>query len=209
MLQELQRYDWKTLRALAHYTMGEESAESIPGGISALAAARNEKEAERFYWRIDNHAVFNEVISESALPTVRCVLAALHACTEIARPWLLEVLVQIACAHPSEAELKHGNADLSKACHRELCYGAALFFHLLENGTLRERHSCFDLLGFCAEIDPRIRDRSIWWFEKLLAESETENSENSQGIAETLKYWLGELGKHRSDATMDSPAEGL
>ncbi|WP_193367458.1 hypothetical protein [Pelagibius marinus] len=195
LLQELQRYDWKKLRALKHYTLGEESAESIPGGIAALAAARDKEEAERFYWQIDHHAVFNEVIAESALPTVRCVLAALHACTEVARPFLLEVLVEIGGGQPSEAELKHGNRGLAEACRRELCYGAALFFHLLENGTHHERYCCIDLLGLCAEADPHIRERTIWWFEKLLAESEAGTDASVPNNAEFLQNWLKELEK--------------
>lgn len=173
--------------------MGEESADDIPAAIAALAASDSAQEAERHCWKIDHHAVFNEIIAEPAQPTVRCVLAALHLCTDVARPWLLDVLVEIGAGQPSDAEMKHGDAGLAGACRRELCYGSALFFHLLENGTYRERCACIDLLGLCAAFDPHLKERAIWWFEKLAAESEANGDARVDDCGTLLRNWLPEL----------------
>lgn len=126
--------------------------------INDLLDARTHEDAEKAYWRIDNTAVVQGRPLEAALPTLRALLVGIHGCTDVARPPVLELLVQLASGSNVSGE---DDLHIVRECRRELLYGTSYFLFLLERGTLDERAHCVDLLGLCAHADrellPRVR----------------------------------------------------
>ena len=177
---ELERHDWSRLRAAG-------SAERVPQALAALRDASSAEEAERAYWRIDNTVVVQGALYEAALPAVVCLLEVLQRSTPVARPFVLELLVQIGSGEPAPVEREQGNADLSARCRRELSRGVALFVHLLEHGSDGERIHGVDLLGLCAEQDPALRERVRWYLGKLLRQ------DPSDGLRRLIESWLAAL----------------
>jgi hypothetical protein len=177
---EAERYDWSALRASG-------SARGVPDAIRALQMAASEQEAERAYWRIDNTVVVQGALFEAALPTAACVVGVLPRCSEAARSWVLELLVQIGAGEPAPSEVEAQNVDLQKLCVRELARGVALYFDLLENGDDTLRASCVDLLGICAREDTSLSVRVRWHLERLLAEP------ISEGLRKLAEEWRKEL----------------
>jgi hypothetical protein len=177
---EVERYDWSALRASG-------SARGVPDAIRALQVAASEQEAERAYWRIDNTVVVQGALFEAALPTAACVVGVLPRCSEAARSWVLELLVQLGGGEPAPSEVQVGNVDLQKLCVRELARGVALYFDLLENDDDALRASCVDLLGICAREDASLRIRVCWYLERLISES------INQGLRRLIEEWRKEL----------------
>jgi hypothetical protein len=174
---EPDRYDWASLRA-------QGAGEQVPAALRALQEASVDEEAERAYWRIDNTVVLQGALYEAALPTITCGLVILQRCTPVARPWILELLVQLGGGKPAPDEVALGNTELRNLCLVELARGEAVYFDLLENGSECERRHCVDLLGLCATRDPLLRERVLWYFRKLL----TLNI--SEGLAGLIDNWI-------------------
>ncbi len=180
MVREIDRYDWGNFRA-------PDGAGGIPKAMIDLAIATNDEDANKAYWKIDNTAVVQGALYEVAEPTITCLLALLQACTNLARPYILELLVQLASgeAHPSEIEA--GNKYLEKNCLRELSRGVAIYFDVIEKGLDKEKIYCVDLLGLCCDYDSSLKPRVIWWFNDLLSEN------HEPGNQKLIKNWISEL----------------
>lgn len=175
---ELQRYVWSNLRA-------EGTAQAIPSAICSLRDASTIEKADYAYWRIDNTVVVQGRLFEAALPTAVCLLAALQECTPIAQPFILELLVQIGAGEASAIELEKGNTALADNCIQELSRGTAMFFRLLETGTIEEKIHCIDLLGLCSLRDTALSERYHWYLRRLSTIPGA-----SQGLKELIKNWL-------------------
>lgn len=153
---ESKRYDWSRVDTSRDCT-------SVPHAIERLASADTSESAWDAYWQVDGHVVEQGTVRESALPSIRVALIALQACTDTARPILLELLVQLSAGS--------GNLDgdtVVKACRQELLQSASMFFHLLEFGTQEEKMYAVDLLGLCAIADGGITPRVLWHLQQSL-----------------------------------------
>lgn len=176
MSWESERYDWSTLRGMG-------PASGVPTALAKLQAATSEEEATDAYWEIDNTVVVQGSLYEAALPTAACAVLALHPCTTVARPFLLELLAQLGMGSPDPSEIEAGNAQLQTQCVQQLSRGVAMYFEILRSGTEDERPWCVDLLGLCVRADASLRAQVLWHFERLLSESV------SDGLRELVENW--------------------
>ncbi len=149
---EARRYDWGRLDAVA-------SAAQMPAIVAELAGARDHSRAHAAYWRIDNGVVVQGLLYEAALPVLRIVLLELAGCSSVARPFLLELAVQI-CSGTSQD-------GLERRCRSELAGALNVLLYWVENGSLEERIHCVDLLGLCASECPVVFDRVSWYLRYL------------------------------------------
>jgi hypothetical protein len=148
---ELQSTDWLSLAANGDPRL-------LPGAISALHQATSAHDAQRAYWQIDNVSMVQGVVYDSALPVMKALLVGLHDCTPIARPYLLELIVQI-CGGESAPSSREGKSTVQR-CLEHLPSGFSTFLFLLEAGTLEERVSCVDLIGLCARQSGVLREQA-------------------------------------------------
>lgn len=134
---------WSNLR-------GAGSAANIPAAVLALQNATSVAQAERNYWRIDNTVVVQGMLFEAARPTASLLVGALAVCTLVARPRILELLVQVGSGEPSPSEVLVGNLALAKECRKQVCLGFDLYKQALNSLSEEDLDYCVDLLGLCA-----------------------------------------------------------
>ena len=180
MIWEIQRYDWYSLRAAR-------DCGKIPNAIIDLQKATTVGDAEKAYWKIDNTVVVQGALYEAAVPVIPCLLSILQSCTDFARPFILELLQQLGSGEAASSEIQAGNIHVAKHCLRELCFGTAIYFELLENGTDPEQRLCIDLLGLCCTYDDTLKDRVKWWFNKQLSRN------LDPWFQKLIENWLDEL----------------
>jgi hypothetical protein len=173
MIWEIQRHDWSQLRA-----------DRIPEALYALLRAKTEKEATDAHTIIDATAVVEGALYEAAVPTTACLLSVLQGCLPVARPHVLEILVQLGTGEPAQSETMAGAQKLQQRCQDELCKGVAIYLSILESGSDKERTFCVDLLGLCGQRDASLVPRIVWYYEKLLTEPVGE------GLKDLTATWL-------------------
>lgn len=177
----MERHDWSKLP-------GNGPVSKVPAAIIALQTAQSKSEAENAYWRIDNVVIVQGTVYASAVVATRCLIESLLNATTIARQFILELLVQISSANTDANEsnaISYGN--ILDACKSEVMQGCAVFFHLLEHGSMEERMWCIDLVGMCALDNKMVVQRAIWYFNRLLKE------DLSAEMKALLENWLVEL----------------
>jgi hypothetical protein len=171
MLLEIRRHNWREFRA-------QPTAVNVPSALETLARTTSQNEAEKAYWQIDNVVVVQGMLFDAAVPVISCLLSVLQICSDVARPFVMELLVQIGSGEPAPSEIEVGNVHLSEICLRELCHGTAIYFDILENGTSDEQLHAVDLLGLCASYDKSLKPRVIWWLNWLLSQELKEHFRN-------------------------------
>lgn len=159
MVWEIQRHDWSRMRA-----------DRVPEALRALAGAANDQEASRAYSIIESAVAAQGALYEAAVPTTACLIGVLQQCTPAARPYVLELLVQLSTGEPAPSEIMAGAQGLQERCQSELTRGFAVYLTRLEDGNERERTLCIDLLGLCAQKDAALKPRVTWYLSKLLSE---------------------------------------
>jgi hypothetical protein len=177
---EFERYDWSQLRA-------SRTARDVPSAINALLGASNEEDADRAYWKIDNVVVVQGSLFEAAIPTTACLLVGLVQCNEIARPRVLELLVQLTAGEDSPEEVKLGRQGIAEECARMLRLAAGTFLSLLEYGTEEEQGYCIDLLGLCARQDVTLRAQIRFYFKRFLDRAPP------RGLSQLVESWMNEI----------------
>lgn len=159
MVWEIQRIDWSRLRA-----------DRVPEALRALEKAENDQEASRAYSTIESAVAAQGALYEAAVPTTACLISVLQRCTPVARPYILELLVQLGTGEPAPSEIMAGAQGLQERCKDELAKGFCIYLNALEDGSEKERTLCIDLLGLCAQQDPVVGPRVTWYLQKLLSE---------------------------------------
>lgn len=181
MSWELDRHQWNTLRAAG-------TAVDVPLAIEALQSATTEEAAVDAYWRIDNVVVVQGAVYEAALAATQCLLSSLLQCTEVARPHILELLVQIGSGEASESEVVAGNSSVVEMCLGELVRGFPIYAHLLEHSSrTEERAYCVDLLCLCARHQAADHDRVVWYLRRVMT------GEAPGELKRLVENWLQEL----------------
>jgi hypothetical protein len=159
MVWEIQRIDWSRLRA-----------DRVPEALRALLNAASDQEASRAYSTIESAVAAQGALYESAVPTTACLISVLQRCPPVARPYVLELLMQLGTGEPAPSEIMAGAQGLQDRCQVELTKGFCVYLNVLEDGNEKERTLCIDLLGLCAQQDPSLGPRVTWYLSKLLSE---------------------------------------
>jgi hypothetical protein len=146
--------DWKSLRAMG-------SAEKIPEALSRLCHAENPEEATEAYWQIDNTVVVQGQLFEAAVPTCARLVEMLPTCSPAGRPRVIELLAQISRGEADQSEVEKDRSSLQRECMAIIVNGFDLYTSILAHGSDVERLYWLDLLGACAEFDPKYRDRAL------------------------------------------------
>jgi hypothetical protein len=177
MSWETDRFDWSLLRAIPR-------ASGVPDAIDALERASTAEDALNAYWQIDNVVVIQGAVYEAGLATIPCLLSCLQRCTGVARPEVLELLVQIGGGEVALSEIASGNRDLATQCLREVARGFPLYLSILEQSkNPDERWSCVDLLGLSARADPSLMNRVAFFLKQA------KMVETSAGVLELITNW--------------------
>lgn len=142
---EISRHPWATLRKL------NGTAEHIGSALFELTYAADTDAAKAAYWKIENSAVVQGQLFESAMHVIPCLLALLLEerlrCIRISA---LELLFQIVAGEADEEEVSRGNADLGDACRAKAREGLWLLYRELLMG---EREAAREILEV---IDPEV-----------------------------------------------------
>jgi hypothetical protein len=177
---EIERHDWARLRSAG-------ASAGVPEGLRALAEATSREAAEAAYWKVDNVVVLQGSLFEAAVAATSALLMVLQTCSNVARPLVLELLVQIGSGEPDPSELAAGMGDLQTRCIQELQRGMALFAYLLEHGTEDEQASCVDLLGLCAQDDFDLRPQVLYLLKRGSSDA------GSGAVRKLAETWLSQL----------------
>jgi len=174
MTKEATRFEWGEFDSIG-------GTQKLPEAMHDLSIAKTEDQASKAYWNIDGVVVENGLLFSSAMPVVICLLSYLQSCSTVARPFILELLVQISSATSD-------NEKLNAKCLKHIYSGLSQYFFIFEHGDIQERALCLDLIGISCEYDEDLKYRVRWWISKLLAENGVE-----EGVRKLAKNWLKEL----------------
>lgn len=182
MAWDIIRIPWSEYRAAG-------TTEHLPNALLQVQQAATVQQAEQACWQIENTVVVQGALYEAAIPTVICLLGIIQRATDAARPFILELLVQIASGEPAEVSMESGHSRLNEQCMREIARGTAVYVDWLEYGTGTERLHCVDLLGLCSQRDRTLKERVRWLFQRVL------HIEEDERVKEFLAYWITELAE--------------
>lgn len=147
---ELERYDWRRLKSF----VGD--ASSIPAAILDLVSAPSPEVAKHAYWRIDNVAIVQGRLSQSAEPLSRCLVRGLPVATPDARRYVIDLLATIAGGYDDHVDINEVGPVSIAACIEPMIESLDLFEReLSDNGD----PSCVDILLMCGLHDSDIRER--------------------------------------------------
>jgi len=147
-LQEIGLHPWPQLRGACG------SAEHVADALRELLEAADPVEAERAYWKLENHVVVQGQLYQAAESVVPVLLATLvDPCPRHVRISVMELLYQIVAAEPHESEVKKGNAALGEVCRELATQGKWLLYRELIHG---ESSSACDVLEMIEERPDRI-----------------------------------------------------
>lgn len=160
----------------------------MPLAIFALETASTEADALKAYWQIDNTVVVQGAVHEAALASIPCLLGCLLRCTAVARPQVLELLVQIGGGEAADTEVEVGNTRLLVECLKEIARGFPLYVDILEHSkNPNERTFCVDLLGLSARADSSLRNRVVRFLEA------TRKAGAAAGLLRLIASWEEEV----------------
>lgn len=180
MINIIDTFDWRNLRSA-------DSSIKLPEAIQTLVTADNDDELDRAYWSIDNESVVQGILFQSALAVVCCLPLALHDCKAIAKPYILELLVQLTSGIPAQTEIALGNADLLKNIRSEVSKYISTFLQILDDGNEVEKSLCIDIVGICALEDSSLKPIVKEKFDSLKGDFEND------GVNKLIDNWLIEL----------------
>ncbi|MGV6852758.1 MAG: hypothetical protein ACWA5R_11365 [bacterium] len=180
MTRLIERFEWKELRSA-------DSSTKLPEAIKILASSDNEDQLDDAYWSIDNESVLQGTLYQSALAVVCCLLEILSSCKGIARPYILELLVQLISGAPAKSEIDKGNSELVNNVRSEVLKFIPQFFQILEYESEPEKAHCIDILGICALEDSTLKQKVREKFNSL------NGSFENDGINKLIENWLIEL----------------
>lgn len=156
---EIQRHDWSHLRSFRG------DASTLPAAIEALVLAESGDEAREAYWRIDNVAMVQGRLSESAASLTSCLLAGLPLAGGAARPYVFDLLAVIAGGYDDHVDSNAVGPVSAKECVWQMAMHLPVFVdELLQRGN----PSCVDILLMCAVYDPSLRDQVEAVFRKAM-----------------------------------------
>jgi len=155
---EIGRHQWSRLRSFAG------DASRLPAAIEALVFAESDEDAKAAYWRIDNVALVQGRLSESALPVTSCLLVGLPFARGKGRAHIFDLLATIAGGHDEHVDTEIVGAVSVRECVRLMARSLSTFVEEVEQGD----PSCVDILLMCAIYEPALREQVNEVFEEAL-----------------------------------------
>jgi hypothetical protein len=134
---EFDRHDWDNLRDISG------TGTRVGDALLELIAADSPDSAERAYWSIENRAVVQGQLYESAVALTRVTIAALVDAERpsFVRGRLLELLFQLVAGEADESEVHLGRGDLGSLCREAASEGLWLLYRdLLSPQTQEAAH---------------------------------------------------------------------
>ncbi|WNV89662.1 hypothetical protein [Umezawaea sp. Da 62-37] len=151
---ELARHNWPELRSFA-------DSATLPDSIRALAVASDKESARLAYWRIDNVALLDGCLTQSAVAVAASLVQALTAMSPPALAYALELLAQISGGYVHEPEDQGLGPVTVEECVREISLAFPYFCELLEtSGSSQARASCVDLIMACGLREGYLKERA-------------------------------------------------
>ncbi|GAA0976678.1 hypothetical protein GCM10009555_036580 [Acrocarpospora macrocephala] len=151
---ELARHDWAGLRSFADST-------ALPDAIRALVGATDKESARSAYWCIDNVALLDGCLTQSAAAVTSTVVQALSRLSTPSLAYALELLAQISGGYVHEpAEQGLGPISVEE-CVREISLTFPFLCELLETSSNSQiRASCVDLITACGRYERALKERA-------------------------------------------------
>ncbi len=155
---ELGKYDWSVLRSY----LGRSS--QLPSAIEALIFAESDQDARAAYWRIDNVAIVQGRLSESAYAVTSCLLIGLPFAKAASRDNVFDLLATIAGGYDRHIDIESVGPVSARECVRLMSRCLSTFTEEVQRGN----PSCVDIALMCAIYMPPLRVRVAEVFEEAL-----------------------------------------
>ncbi|MFV2099353.1 hypothetical protein ACFHW1_28440 [Micromonospora sp. LOL_014] len=167
----IESVNWAALRADSGNGGG------IPRALNDLWEASSEDEARRAYWQIDNEAVVQGQLYESAVPTLQALLSMASVIPSgPRRRAVAELIQQIVFGQPHSLENAEENVDIVARCSH-LAMGAVwLFYGWLTDDDSEVRELALLILQKVEDDDQR----------KFMIFSACRNKDSSPGVQAAL-----------------------
>lgn len=151
---ELARHDWAGLRSFA-------DSSKLPDAIRALVGAAEKESARSAYWRIDNVALLDGCLTQSAAAVTASIVQALSCLSAPSLAYALELLAQISGGYVHEPP-EQGLGPISvEQCVREISLAFPFLCELLETSSSPQiQASCVDLITACGSYERELRERA-------------------------------------------------
>jgi hypothetical protein len=139
---ELGRHNWET------FGVADGRPRDVPEYLEGLIESQTKADAEGYYWGLENEVVIQGQLYNSAVPVVSVILAALadDSSSNVARSWLLELLLQIVSGESISDEISLGNPDLGDQCRAAASTGLWILYRELHKGDARAAKAVLDVL---------------------------------------------------------------
>jgi hypothetical protein len=182
MTWEAERVNWRSLSA------GYNSAIRIPELVEALVTADSKDAARVIMSDIEFIISPSQFLYEAALHSIPLLLASIPRASTFSRPYLIELLQEIACGEPLYvSKIKEEMDSFKEKCFAEIGRGMSLFFYVLETGEEDEIANAIIIIANYVDYDPEVCGRAIWYINKLLARQQ------HPGIRALLENCLSEI----------------
>lgn len=143
-------FAWNSLRSA-------DCALNLPVAISDLENSTDLRVLDKAYWKIDNEAVVQGSLYQTALPVTICLLRLLSSCNRNSRVFIIELIEQFVAGEPAIGESK----CLKESILQEVILYYADFTRMLASMTQRELDSCTCILVHCASHFPQFKNEII------------------------------------------------
>lgn len=159
---ELARHNWPRLKSLR-------DSSALPEAIRALVDAKSVEVAEAAYWRIDNVAVVDGCLTQSAGPVASCVVQSLSLLSAPALTCALELLSQISGGYVHESPNENLGPITVEECVVEISLAFPFYCEVLESSQdERARAASIDLIMMCGLYVRTLRQRAKYVLESVL-----------------------------------------
>lgn len=142
VLQVLDAVDWSRTRSLTRLS------DFVPDAYRRLIDSRDDAEASRAYWELDNEVVAQGTVYEAAAKLTPALLAALNLdLTPPARHRIVELLTEIALGKMDPKGQVVGSPRLEDEIHRQIRDQIGAVYGLMRDSDPRIRRAAFHVLG--------------------------------------------------------------
>ncbi len=139
------------------------------------------------YWNIDNEVILQGMLFQAALPVISYILPMLSSCTKAAKPYLLELIVQLVSGYPAPSEINLGNKNIVKNIRDEATKYFSAFIDMVDNGTNLEKELCIDILGILAIHNSHLQEKVLAKMKQIFFSS------SDKEFKEMVNNWVDEI----------------
>ncbi len=179
-MDSLYKIKWEDLRSA-------NTAKNIPKALAVLSHSEKEEDLGAAYWNIDNEVILQGMLFQAALPVISCVLPMLSDCKKVAKPYLLELIVQLVSGYPAPSEINISNKNIVKDIRDEATKYFSAFINMVDNGTNVEKELCIDILGILALHNRHLQEKVLAKMKQIIFSS------NDKEFKEMVNNWVDEI----------------